>query len=130
LFSYLECKKPRDIGGITIELRDTGHTLGSASISITEAKTRRTVVFSGDVGRPDSPIIRNPQPFTHADAFICEATYGGRTHAPMSQVSVQLADVVNQTVKRGGILIVPAFALGRTQTMVHQLHTLRDQKKI
>jgi metallo-beta-lactamase family protein len=133
LFQPVEYRQPKDLfgdGSITAELRDTGHTLGSASISLTEKSTGKTVVFSGDVGRPNSPIIKDPDPFTRADAFICESTYGGRIHAPISQVPLQLADVVNDTAKQNGILMVPAFALGRTQTMVTLLHQLSDEGKI
>ena len=129
-FRTLDYCKPLDLGGVTVELRDAGHTLGSAAVCLTEAATGKVLVFTADVGRPGAPILNDPDPFTRADALISECTYGGKTHAPVSTIPGFLADVINQTVKRGGVLMIPAFALGRTQTMVQQIHELRDQKKI
>jgi metallo-beta-lactamase family protein len=129
-FRTLEYRKPLDLGGVTVELRDAGHTLGSATVCLTEAATGRVLVFTADVGRPNAPILRDPDPFTRADTVISECTYGGRTHGPVSQVPVQLAAIINDTVKRGGVLMVPAFALGRTQAMLQEICELRDQKKI
>jgi metallo-beta-lactamase family protein len=93
-------------------------------------RTGKRLVFTGDVGRPGSPLLKEPDPFTEADAVISECTYGGRTHAPMKDVPAILAGVVNEAVKRGGCLMVPAFALGRTQAMVQMLHELRDSGAI
>jgi metallo-beta-lactamase family protein len=132
-FRTLEYRKPLDLGGVTVELRDAGHTLGSAAVCLTETAlggVGKVLVFTADVGRPNSPILRDPDPFTRADAVISECTYGGRTHGPVSQVPVQLAAVINDTVKRGGLLMVPAFALGRTQSMLEEIHILRDKKII
>lgn len=130
LFRTLDYRKPLDLGGVTVELRDAGHTLGSAAVSLTETATGKVLVFTGDVGRPGAPILNDPDPFTHADALISECTYGGKTHAPLSTIPTFLADVINKTVQRGGVLMIPAFALGRTQTMLQQIHELRDQKLI
>ncbi len=130
LFRTLEYRKPLDLGGVTVELRDAGHTLGSAAVCLTETSTGKVLVFTADVGRPNAPILRDPDPFTRADAVISECTYGGKTHSPGSEVPAQIARIINDTVQRGGILMVPAFALGRTQTMLQEIHTLRDQKKI
>jgi metallo-beta-lactamase family protein len=126
----LQYRRPLDLGGVVVELHDAGHTLGSEAMSLTETASRRVLVFTGDVGRPHSPILRDPDPFTQAHAVISECTYGGKTHAPMSEIPNQLAAVINDTVKAGGVLMVPAFALGRTQAMLHQINELRDQKKI
>jgi metallo-beta-lactamase family protein len=117
-------------GGVIVELRDAGHTLGSAAVSVTEKSTGKVLVFTGDVGRPSSPLVRDPDPFTKADAVISECTYGGRKHSPISEVPGQVAEVINDTIKRGGVLMVPAFALGRTQAMLEIIHELRDAKKI
>jgi len=130
LFQSIEYKKPRDLGGVIVEMHDAGHTLGSAAVSVTETSTGKVLVFTGDVGRPNAPLLENPDPFMKADAVISECTYGGKTHGPMSQVAEQLARVISTTIQRGGVLMVPAFALGRTQTMVEEIHILRDQKKI
>jgi metallo-beta-lactamase family protein len=129
-FKSAAYRKPLDLGGVTVEFRDAGHTLGSAAICMTETSTGKVLVFTGDVGRPNSPILRDPDPFTRADAVISECTYGGKTHAPTGEVPNQIAQVINDTVKRGGVLMVPAFALGRTQAMLQQIHELRDQGKI
>jgi metallo-beta-lactamase family protein len=130
LFRTIEYRKPLDVGGVRVELRDAGHTLGSAAIGVTETATGRTVVFTGDVGRPNAPILRDPDPFAKADVVISECTYGGKMHSPIGQVPGHLAQVINDTVKRGGILMVPAFALGRTQVMLQQICDLRNDKKI
>jgi metallo-beta-lactamase family protein len=133
LFKATEYRKTLDLfgdGSVIVELRDAGHTLGSAAISVTERASGKVVVFTGDVGRPGSPLVRDPDPFTAADAVISECTYGGKKHAPMSEIPNQIADVINDTVKRGGVLMVPAFALGRTQSMLQEIHDLRDHKRI
>ncbi len=130
LFQPLVYRKPRDLGGVVVELRDAGHTLGSAAVSVTEVSTGKVLVFSGDVGRPHSPVVKDPDPFTKADALISECTYGGKTHGPMAMVAEQLTNVINATVQRGGVLMVPAFALGRTQAMLEVIHELRDAQKI
>jgi metallo-beta-lactamase family protein len=129
-FKPLEYRRPLDLGGVTVEFHDAGHTLGSAAVKVTETGTGRVLVFTADVGRPAAPIVRDPEPFGKADAVISECTYGGRKHPPISDVPALIARVINDTVKRGGMLMVPAFALGRTQAMLQVIHELRDQKKI
>lgn len=130
MFKAIDYRKPLDAGGIIVEMRDAGHTLGSAAVSITEQATGRVLVFTGDIGRPASPLVRDPETFAHADAVISECTYGGRKHTPMSEVPNQIAEVINDTIRRGGVLMVPAFALGRTQSMLQIIHDLRDNKRI
>jgi len=88
------------------------------------------LAFSGDVGRPNLPIIRDPEPMPPADYLIVESTYGGRLHKDVSHVENKLADIVNRTARRGGRIIVPAFAVGRTQQLVLLLHQLANQKRI
>ncbi len=88
------------------------------------------LAFSGDVGRPGLPIIRDPQPLTEADYLIMESTYGDRLHKPIQHVAETLADVVNRTAGRGGKIIVPAFAVGRTQQLVLLLHQLMDAERV
>ncbi len=110
---------------------DAGHILGSSwlELTITENGKQTLVVFSGDVGRYDQPILKDPESPTHADFLLCESTYGDREHAPGS-VADELANVINQTAKRGGAVVIPAFAVGRTQTIMYYLRELQEQKKI
>jgi metallo-beta-lactamase family protein len=91
---------------------------------------RTRLVFSGDVGRPGLAIIRDPDAMQIADYLILESTYGDRLHKDLGAVAGKLADVVNRTCRRGGKIIVPAFAVGRTQQLVVLLHELTNQGKI
>lgn len=115
-------------GGITFETFDAGHILGSSSVVLTNGATR--VAFSGDVGRPGLPIIRDPEALPPVDYLIMESTYGGRKHPPPANSYSELADVVKRTIGRGGRLIVPAFAVGRTQQLVLLLHRLMNENAI
>jgi metallo-beta-lactamase family protein len=114
--------------GITLTLHDAGHMLGSAfvvlDIADSAAGRYRRLVFSGDLGRVGLPIIRDPAPLDHADVLIMESTYGDRLHPPYQDDAVRLRDIVNETVQRGGVIMIPAFAVGRTQQVVMQLHQL------
>jgi metallo-beta-lactamase family protein len=114
--------------GFTYRTFDAGHMLGSTAM-ILEADGVR-LAFSGDVGRPGLPIIRDPQPLAQADYLIMESTYGDRLHKPIGHVAETLADVVNRTAGRGGKIIVPAFAVGRTQQLVLLLHQLMDAQRV
>src|SRR3984957_598821 len=97
----------KDIGaGLIMESYDAGHILGSASIVLTDGKTR--LAFSGDVGRPGLPIIRDPEPLPPVDYLIMESTYGGRKHPESGEAIGQLEEIVKRTIGRGGRLIVPA----------------------
>jgi|SRR5579871_156016 len=111
---------------------DAGHILGSSSIQIEDTSARPPVrlTFSGDVGRVHLPIIRDPDRPVPADYLILESTYGGRRHKDSAHVVNKLADVVNRTARRGGRIIVPAFAVGRTQQLVLLLHQLANEKRI
>ncbi|MDX1494338.1 MAG: MBL fold metallo-hydrolase, partial [Longimicrobiales bacterium] len=114
--------------GVQVEYRDAGHILGSASMMLTVQEGGRTVKvgFTGDVGRPERPILRDPQPMEDCDYLICESTYGGRVHEPRDQAKQRLAHVVGHTARRGGKVIIPAFAVGRTQEIVHRLDELAN----
>jgi metallo-beta-lactamase family protein len=111
---------------------DAGHILGSSCIVLEERAGERAVrlTFSGDVGRPNLPIIRDPDPPEPSEYLILESTYGGRLHKSAAHVINKLKDVVNRTAARGGRIIVPAFAVGRTQELVLLLHELANQKCI
>jgi metallo-beta-lactamase family protein len=111
---------------------DAGHILGSSSLelTITENGTKKAVVFSGDVGRYDQPILNDPvTPSSHADVLVCESTYGDREH-PDGDPAALLAGIVNRVALRGGSIIIPAFAVGRTQTFMYYLRELEAQDKI
>jgi metallo-beta-lactamase family protein len=120
----------RLLPGITLTFYDAGHTLGSAivTLDIEEAETKRhwRLVFSGDLGRYNRPIIHNPTSLNDADILIMESTYGDRLHDPEVNIDEKLASIVNQTYRRGGRVIVPAFAVGRTQELVYRLHQLME----
>jgi len=111
---------------------DAGHILGSSSVILEDASGERPcrLTFSGDVGRPGVPIIRDPEPPEPTDYLILESTYGGRLHKSNTHVVEKLAGVVNRTAARGGHIIVPAFAVGRTQQLVVLLHQLANEKRI
>ncbi|MGA3201025.1 MAG: MBL fold metallo-hydrolase, partial [Bryobacteraceae bacterium] len=115
-------------GALAYRTYDAGHLLGSTAM-IVEADGIR-LAFSGDVGRAGIPIIRDPQPLDAADYLIMECTYGDRLHRPIGHAEDDLADVVNRTAARGGKIIVPCFAIGRTQQVVLMLHNLMDAKRI
>ncbi|HEX8952939.1 MAG TPA: MBL fold metallo-hydrolase [Polyangia bacterium] len=119
--------------GLSATLVEAGHILGSAQVHLDVpdgATTTRRLVFSGDLGRKDLPILRDPAPIDRADYLFMESTYGDRVHAPIQAMEDQLADVVNETVKRKGKVIVPAFAVGRTQEIVYSLHKLHVAGRI
>ncbi len=117
---------------LSYESYNAGHMLGSTAVLLHHHHNgkRTRVIFSGDVGRPNLAIIRDPDPMPAADYLIMESTYGDRLHKSDESVSVKLADIVNRTCSRGGRIIVPAFAVGRTQQLVLMLHELSNQKKI
>ncbi len=111
---------------------DAGHILGSSSLelTITENGKKTVVVFSGDVGRYNQPILNDPTtPSSNADVLLCESTYGDREH-PDGDPAELLADIVNRVAKRGGSIVIPAFAIGRTQTFMYYLRQLEDQQRI
>ncbi|HEY2351628.1 MAG TPA: MBL fold metallo-hydrolase [Candidatus Acidoferrum sp.] len=111
---------------------DAGHILGSSSleVAITENGVKKVVVFSGDIGRYDQPILNDPRtPQTAANILVCESTYGDREH-PGVDPAVELAEIVNRVAQRGGSIVIPAFAVGRTQTFMYYLRQLETQNKV
>lgn len=118
--------------GIRATFVDAGHILGSASVILdcTEGGVARKLVFSGDIGRWGLPIIRDPQPPKSADCVIMESTYGDRDHPPIADMRELLAGIVRETAARGGRVLIPAFAVGRTQEIVYDLHALARDKRI
>jgi metallo-beta-lactamase family protein len=133
LFQPVRYHQPQELGpNLRYVPFDAGHILGSSSVALDEdlngARVRLT--FSGDVGRPGLPIIRDPDTMPTSDYLIVESTYGGRLHKDVGHVENKLADVVNRTANHGGRIVVPAFAVGRAQQLVLLLHQLVNQKRI
>lgn len=115
--------------GVSITFADAGHLLGSASIyfEIEEEGIRKTILFSGDVGNHDRPLIRNPQPASAADYVVIESTYGDRIHGPRPDYIDQLAAIMQDTFDRGGNVVIPSFAVGRTQEMLYLIRNIRER---
>ena len=118
--------------GVEATFRDAGHILGSAGIvlDIHEKGRHMRLGFTGDIGRTAVPIIRDPDVLRDVDALIMESTYGDRLHGPREDVENELADTIRETAAAGGKVIIPAFAVGRTQMLVYVLHKLFDQDRI
>jgi metallo-beta-lactamase family protein len=119
--------------GIRFTLRDAGHILGSAGVhlNIEEAGNKKiSLGFSGDIGRPDSPVIKSPDVLRDLDVLIMESTYGNRLHSPAEEVEEDFSSTITKVINDGGKVIIPAFAVGRTQTIVYMLHKLFDQNRI
>ncbi len=115
----------------SVRPHDAGHILGSSwlELTITENGKQTLVVFSGDLGRYDQPILKDPEPPSRADFLLCESTYGDRDH-PTGSVPDALADVINRVAKRGGAIVIPAFTVGRTQTLMYYLRQLEKEQRI
>ncbi len=118
--------------GVEIELFDAGHILGSALCTITLRRNGKELRlgFSGDLGRKNLPILRDPETLPPVDYLIMESTYGNRLHDPIEGASDKLAEIVRQAAGRGGKIIIPAFAVERTQELIFILHLLSDQGRI
>jgi metallo-beta-lactamase family protein len=110
---------------------DAGHILGSSSLALTIAENGRekVVVFSADIGRYDQAILKDPATPPKADVLLCESTYGDREHQAGDPAAI-LAEIVNRVVNRGGSIVIPAFAIGRTQAFMYYLRQLEDEKRI
>lgn len=118
-----------------VEMRfyDAGHILGSAGAFLTVNKNRadqKTVYFSGDLGRKNKAIIRDPEEIPTPDYLVMESTYGDRLHEDLHDAMEKLTEVVGSTVRKGGKVVIPAFAIERTQEIIYYLHLLVDQGKI
>ncbi|HKK93407.1 MAG TPA: MBL fold metallo-hydrolase [Longimicrobiales bacterium] len=133
LFESIDYDRPfQPFPGMEVEYRDAGHILGSATITLTVEENGRTrrLGFTGDLGRADRPILRDPQTMADCDWLICESTYGGETHDPPDRAKDRLAKVVGETASRGGKVIIPAFAVGRTQEIVFRLDELTNEGRL
>lgn len=113
--------------GLRARLLHAGHILGSAMVRITDGRT--VALFTGDLGRLDDPLMRPPTLVEHADVLIVESTYGNRRHPPASP-HIQLGEVIASTIKRGGAVVMPSFAVGRTQSLLWCIHRLKTEGMI
>ena len=122
-------KKINLADGICIRFVDAGHLLGSSSIEIwiKENDVEKKIVFSGDIGNLNQPLIRDPQYVKDADYVVMESTYGDRSHGERPDYPVMLAEIIQKTFDRGGNLVIPSFAVGRTQEMLYFIRQIKEQ---
>ena len=118
--------------GVQARFVDAGHLLGSSSIEIwlTEDGEKRKIVFSGDIGNEEQPIIKDPQYIEEADYVVIESTYGDRVHEKVEDYTEALAAVIQETFDKGGNVVIPSFAVGRTQEMLYFLRQIKQQKMV
>lgn len=117
---------------VTVCFREAGHILGSAItvFTVTEKGSEKTLVYTGDLGRKNMPLIKNPFQVEKADYLMTETTYGNRLHDSITEAEGKLEEIVKKTIARGGKILIPSFSLGRTQEVVYALHRLSDDGKI
>jgi metallo-beta-lactamase family protein len=127
----LDYDQPTELSdGTEVRFRDAGHILGSATIEVNTNHRRPVrILFSGDLGRYDALILRDPTPVDQADYLLIESTYGDRVH-PAENPLAELSGVINETAKRGGMLVIPSFAVGRTQTLLYLFRDLKARGMI
>ena len=118
--------------GINIRMVDVGHLLGSASIevTVTEENETRVIVFSGDIGNLHQPLLRDPQYLHTTDLVVMESTYGDRSHGPAPDYLSALSRVLQETFDRGGNVIIPSFAVGRTQEMLYFIRQIKQEGRV
>lgn len=112
---------------LNFSLNRSGHILGSSFVTLKNKTT--TLVFSGDLGRPHDPVMRPPETIKFADYLVLESTYGNRLHAT-GKASEQLAEIINSTLAKGGSVIIPSFAVGRSQSILYYIYQLMQEKRI
>ncbi len=127
LFKPLKVDHTISVGSLKIKFRSSGHILGASSVEL--STDSGSILFSGDVGRPDDLIIKAPVPIQHADYLVIESTYGDRLHDPNDNGGT-LADVITRTAARGGMVLVPSFAVGRAQNLLYEIHLLKKAGQI
>jgi metallo-beta-lactamase family protein len=117
---------------ISVKFVDVGHLLGSACIkmTLTEGKVNKTIAFSGDVGNINKPIIKDPASIDEADYVLIESTYGDRLHGERPDYVGNMAQILNDTFARGGNVVIPSFAVGRTQEMLYFLRIIKEEKRV
>ena len=133
LFKHAPYKEPVDLGdGVRASFFEAGHIFGSTMIKleIEQEGERRSILFSGDVGRWDIPIIEDPHQFEEADYILIESTYGDRLHEEVASIPGELERIVNETHRAGGNLLIPSFAVERTQELLYHLNILLSEDRI
>jgi metallo-beta-lactamase family protein len=117
------------VKGVRVRFLDAGHILGSCSVEVfvREGDTERKIVFSGDLGQYDTPILRDPDPIDRADVVLMESTYGGRRHRDRQQTVEELGEILTAARGRKGNILIPAFSIGRTQEILYQLGKHHDE---
>lgn len=128
LFTAIDYEQEVDLGDdLKLNMSPNGHILGSAFVRIHNAKT--SILFSGDIGRPHDVLMKPPAPIKQADYLVLESTYGNRLHE-RDDPKVKLAGIINQTVKRRGVVLIPVFAVGRAQELLYYIHLLKSSGAI
>ena len=124
LFSSVKYGEPLRLGNAEVTFHDAGHVLGSAMVRvrIKDGAETKTIIFSGDIGRKNKPILNDPTIFDNADYIVMESTYGDRLHEPTGNMLERLVEVVNSTVKEGGNIVIPSFALEMAQEIIYYLN--------
>ena len=133
LFRTEEYRKSVDLGNdVEATFYDAGHVLGSSIIrtKVRSGGEERIILFSGDIGRPDRPILRDPTVFDEADYVLIESTYGDRVHEDVADIKTRIGEIINSTIKNGGNIVVPSFALERSQEILYYLNELKLEKAI
>lgn len=126
-FAPVEFEKELEFDGLRLRFVPAGHILGAAVVRLKHGA--RTIVFSGDLGRPNAPIMVAPLPVRNADYLVLESTYGNRRHDP-EDPGKKLARVIQKTVARGGVVLIPSFAVGRAQALLYHIHLLKAEGAI
>ncbi|WP_026894775.1 MBL fold metallo-hydrolase RNA specificity domain-containing protein [Clostridiisalibacter paucivorans] len=129
--SVLYDQKIKINDNVSVRFKDAGHILGSSIVElwITEHNKTTKLVFSGDLGTSNKPILRDPAPIEDADYLIMESTYGGRLHPDLKESKEKLFEIINDTVSKGGSVIIPSFAVGRTQELIYELNKYYKNNK-
>lgn len=122
-------EKTQILSGIEVTFHEAGHILGSSIVKLTikDQEKTKTLVFSGDLGNPNSPLLRDAEIITEADVLLLESTYGDRDHKPLENTLVELKETLAEAAKSGGNVIIPAFAVGRSQDLIYWLGKLQRQ---
>ncbi|MEM7218828.1 MAG: MBL fold metallo-hydrolase [Pseudomonadota bacterium] len=120
------------VPGVRVQLHDAGHIMGSAivEVAITDAGVDRTLVFSGDLGQFDTPILRDPTLMARADIVLMESTYGGRKHRSRESTLIEMGELLAETARIGGNILIPAFAVGRSQELLYHLGNHYDDWEV
>ncbi|PIT89078.1 MAG: MBL fold hydrolase [Candidatus Levybacteria bacterium CG10_big_fil_rev_8_21_14_0_10_36_7] len=130
MWEKLDYQKEIKVGGFNLKLREAGHILGSAMVEITHDKTGKKIVFTGDLGNMPNPLLRDTDEIKDVDYLIIESAYGDRCHGGIEQANLKLERVIEDTVQRKGVLMIPAFSLERTQKLLFEINELVEHGRI